>query len=77
MMVSKEKVVEFIRSEMEILAEQSDENEALSYVHRIKGYFSLITMTGIMSLEEARDFGEEFARARLAAEASVNRAKRY
>lgn len=72
MEINKEKAIMYIRSDIEILSEQSEATEISAYVHRIRAVSGLLMTLGVLSTDEAAALEDQMAIARKAAAARVS-----
>ncbi|ELO1814352.1 hypothetical protein QXB70_004105 [Vibrio fluvialis] len=60
----KERAIGYIRSDISVLEQQSEKNEILAGVNRVRGQLGLLTMTKVITTDEAIAIEDEMAAAR-------------
>lgn len=73
MEIDKNLALTYVRSDIEILAEQWEENEIRAYVNRIRGQIGLLLTTKVISIEEASALEDEMAKSRKTAASNLQK----
>ncbi|MGF1684801.1 hypothetical protein [Photobacterium minamisatsumaniensis] len=60
----KESAITYIRSDIDTLRDQSEEQEIRAFVNRIRGEIGLLMTTKVITIDEAQSLEEEMGQAR-------------
>lgn len=69
--MNNERLLPYIRSELESLAETYDEQDAMSRINRFKGQVDMLLFTGAITKNEAEKLYDELQTARSQAEKNI------